>query len=36
LHSAEKVNQRLTLKTAKALGLEVPAAFYWRFDEVIE
>ena len=36
LHSAEKVNQRLTLKTAKALGLEVPLSFYWRVDEVIE
>ena len=36
LHSAEKVNQRLTFKTAKALGLEVPPSFYWRVDEVIE
>jgi putative ABC transport system substrate-binding protein len=31
-----KFEMALNLKTAKALGLDVPASFYWRADELIE
>jgi hypothetical protein len=26
----------INLKTAKMLGLDVPASFYWRADQVVE
>jgi hypothetical protein len=26
----------INLKTAQTLGLDVPASFYWRADELIE
>jgi putative tryptophan/tyrosine transport system substrate-binding protein len=36
IQQSTKIELVINLRTAKALGLDVPSSFYWRADEVIE